>query len=120
MEERLIPLLTDVLAGPRDMLCRGVLAACRPLLPPEPEEGFLPWCYRYLCAQLYPDPEARFDPALVEAAEQVYLPALTWALDREDYPFDPLTDLLPVPEDAVAESRVAAGRRGSPRGPAPR
>ena len=108
MEERLKPLLTNVLAGPRDMLCRGVLAACQPLLPPEPEEGFLPWCYQYLCAQLYPDPEAQYDPALVEAAEQVYLPALTWALDHEDYPFDPLTDLLPVPEDAVAESRVAA------------
>ncbi len=75
MDERLLPLLPELealLGGPRDVLCRSVLAVCAPLLPPEPEGGFLPWCYRYLCAGLYPDPEASFDPALAEAAERIY------------------------------------------------
>ena len=110
MDERLLPLLPELealLGGPRDVLCRSVLAVCAPLLPPEPEGGFLPWCYRYLCAGLYPDPEASFDPALAEAAERIYLPALTWVLDRERYPFDPMTDLLEVPGEAVTQSRVA-------------
>ena len=94
------------LSGDRAGLCGAVLSLCLHQLPPPPAEGYLPWCYRYLCAQLYPDGEV-FDPALMNAVEEVYLPALCWALQHEDAPFDPLTDLLPLPEGAIAESRVA-------------
>ena len=107
MDPRPLPQgLSAALSGDRAGLCGAVLSLCLHQLPPPPAEGYLPWCYRYLCAQLYPDGEV-FDPALVNAVEEVYLPALCWALQHEDAPFDPLTDLLPLPEGAIAESRVA-------------
>ena len=107
MDPRPLPQgLSAALSGDRAGLCGAVLSLCLHQLPPPPAEGYLPWCYRYLCAQLYPDGEV-FDPALVNAVEEVYLPALCWALQHEDAPFDPLTDLLPLPEGAISESRVA-------------
>ena len=108
MDQRPLPQgLAAALTGDRAGLCDAVLSLCLPQMPPPPAEGYLPWCYQYLCAGLYPDGAPAFDPALAEAVEQVYLPALCWALDHEQAPFDPLTDLLPLPADALADSRVA-------------
>ena len=102
-------LLESVLSMGRDAVCRNVLDLCRPYLPEEPDQGWMPWIYHYLTLGLYPDPAAEPLPeAWTGAVESVYLPALEWVLEREAEAFDPLTDLLPVPEDALAKSRVAA------------
>jgi len=100
-------MLLPVLELPRQERCRGLLEQLRDRMPPEPETGWLPWIYNYLTLGLYPDSQAPTPaPRLVQAAED-YTAALEWLLEREEDPFDPLTDLTPVPEDALAESRVA-------------
>ena len=97
--------LRAALEQPRGQLCEAVLAVCKTDLPQEPEGGWLPWIYHWLTLGLYPDPAELTDPVLVQGAE-FYVQALEWAMEREQAPFDPMTDLLPVPEDA-GESRVA-------------
>lgn len=105
----LIPELEKCLALPRERLCSAVLELCRPQLPPEPAEGWLPWIYQALTLGLYPDPEVPApDPACLEAVEAVYLPALEWALAHETCPFDPMTDLLAVPSESLPQSRIQA------------
>jgi len=102
-------LLEPVLLQDRRCICKNVLEVCRPQMPAEPAEGWLRWIYAYLTRGLYPDPEAaQPDSARTTAAETVYLPALEWVLAQETAEFDPLTDLLPVPEGALADSRIAA------------
>jgi len=97
--ESLLPLLKE----PRERLCENVLALCRSEMPAEPQEGWLRWIYDYLTLGLYPDANAAVDPVLAEGAD-FYVSALEWILERETGEFDPLTDLLEVPE---GESRVA-------------
>lgn len=101
--------LEPVLAMDRAAVCANVLEACRPWLPQEPENGWMEWLYDYLTLRLYPDRTAKpLQPDLCRAAETVYLPALEWVLERETAEFDPMTDLLPVPEEALAKSRIAS------------
>ena len=100
-------LLASALAGPREQLCENVLAACLPYMPLEPKEGWLPAIYQYLTLGLYPVAGEEAPATLVRGAE-IYVEALEWALDHEDAPFDPMTDLIPVPEDQIAKSRVRA------------
>ncbi len=100
-------LLSSALAGPREQLCENVLSVCLPYMPLEPKEGWLPAIYQYLTLGLYPVAGEEAPATLVRGAE-IYVEALEWALDHEDAPFDPMTDLIPVPEDQIAKSRVRA------------
>ncbi len=99
-------LLLPALAGDRAQLCEHVLQICLPWMPPAPEGGWLIWIYQYLVQGIYPE-ERTYPPDLAAGAE-FYVQALDWAMEHEDAPFDPMTDLLPVPEDQAARSRVAA------------
>lgn len=94
--------LLPVLEKSREELCGNVLTRCLPWMPAEPENGWLRWTYDYLTLGLYPDPNAVIDPTLAEGAD-FYVSALEWAMEREAEEFDPLTDLLEVPE---SDSRV--------------
>ena len=96
--------LRPVLSQPREQLCENVLALCEPYLPEAPACGWLRWVYDYLVLGLYPDPTAVVDPNLAAAAD-LYVSALEWAMAREMADFDPMTDLLEIPEQ---KSRVFA------------
>ncbi len=102
----LLPQLENVLTAPRSAKCETVLQVCRPLMPAEPEGGWLPWIYHWLTCGLYPVEEETVDPALADAAES-YVQALEWVLEWENAPFDPMTDLLPLREEQKQASRVA-------------
>ena len=101
----LLPQLERVLAAPRSAKCETVLEVCRPLMPGEPEGGWLPWIYHRLTLGLYPDETESVDSDLAEAAES-YVQALEWVMEWENAPFDPLTDLLPLSEEQIQTSRI--------------
>ena len=89
-------------------LCAAVLALCAPDFEekPAPAPEFLSALYQKLCAQMFPDglPEI---PTLT-ADEMAYLTALEAALANRRDGFDPYLDRLPLPEGALAGSRVEA------------
>ena len=76
--------------------CTQVLELCRPMLDamaPEPAEGWLPYAYQAVCGRMF----AREDSAHTEAQRDAafcFLHALQVILDaeRQQLPFDPLTD----------------------------
>ncbi len=93
----------------RNTLCAAVLSALQPLLDklcPPPEEGWLPCAYTALCHQLFPDPAYVFPGAEVQQGLNLLVSGLELALDAEDAPFDPLSDLLPFDEGLRKQSRV--------------
>ena len=102
----LLPQLERVLAAPRSAKCETVLEVCRPLMPAEPEGGWLPWIYHWLTLGIYPDEAETVDSALAEAAEG-YVQALEWVMEWENAPFDPLTDLLTLSDEQKKATRVA-------------
>ena len=80
--------------------------ALRALLPQADAEAFLTALTAQLAANLYPD---ETHPARELDAEQArFLAVLEVLFSFYDGAPDPLTDLIPVPEDALAGSRVAA------------
>ena len=80
--------------------------ALRALLPQADAEAFLTALTAQLAANLYPD---ETHPARELDAEQArFLAVLEVLFSCYDGAPDPLTDLIPVPEDALAGSRVAA------------
>ena len=95
----------------RHDLCAAVLALCAPDLEQAPAsaQAFLAALYQKLCARMFPDglPEV---PALT-ADETAYLSALEASLANGTDGFDPCLDLLPLPEDSIAGSRVEAQYR---------
>jgi len=98
-----ISLLHTALEGPRTELCRRVLQICLPWMEAAPEGGWLPYIYECLTRVLYPTDT----PCELSPSAALYVQALEAALAAEQAPFDPLTDLLPVPEEAFADSRTA-------------
>jgi len=94
--------LRTAAAGPREGLCSRVLEICAPWMGAAPEEGWLPYIYELLTEGLYPKGAAA---PLPEQAQR-YLEALELAMEQEQAPFDLLTDLIPVPEAALQESRT--------------
>ena len=76
---------------------------------PDSAGAFLSALYQHLCARMFPDglPEV---PALT-ADEALYLDVLESALSGSTDSFDPYLDLLPLPEEALAGSRVEAQYR---------
>ena len=95
----------------RQDLCEAVFARCAPELENRPDSAgaFLSALYQHLCARMFPDglPEV---PALT-ADEALYLDVLESALSGSTDSFDPYLDLLPLPEEALAGSRVEAQYR---------
>ena len=85
-------------------LCAAVCAICAPEFEqtPAPTREFLAALYQKLCALMFPDGAAATP---LTADESLYLEALEQAL-ANPAPFDPYLDLLPLPEDACADSRV--------------
>ena len=93
----------------RDQICRRVLEALLPTLnalAPTPEQGWLSCAYAALCRELFPDPAYVAPCGEIEQGLSVYLSVLQEALSCEEAPFDPLTDLLPVEDSLVEDSRV--------------
>ena len=80
--------------------------AHRTLEPQADAEGFLAALTAQLAANLYPD--AGHPARALSGEETRFLAVLETLFSFYDGAPDPLTDLLPVPEDAPADSRVAA------------
>ena len=102
------PAFFGLLDPHRRDLCAAVLALCAPDFEekPAPAPEFLSALYQKLCAQMFPDglPEI---PTLT-ADEMAYLTALEAALANRRDGFDLYLDRLPLPEGALAGSRVEA------------
>ena len=78
----------------------------RALEPQADAEGFLAALTAQLAANLYPD--AGHPARALSGEETRFLAVLETLFSFYDGAPDPLTDLLPMPEDAPADSRVAA------------
>ncbi len=92
--------------------CADVLERCRDVLDrlsPEPEEGWLPFCYSFACKSMFPEPQ--FDERRQRhAAGAVFLLSLLQVLldaERQKVPFDPMWDLALLEE---AELETSAHR----------
>lgn len=87
------------------LTCARVLELCAPLLaqtaPEEPEEGWLSFCYQYICRLMYP--EGGFAPQADRYAggAVLYLTVLQVLLDyeRAALPFDQMTDFQFLTEE---------------------
>ena len=81
-------------------LCRGGMA----LLGPEPEEGWMPFTYQYVCHILYPDESFDERNSHYQAGALYYLTVLRFFFDRERkvVPFEPMRDFaFLTPEEAA-------------------
>ncbi|MGI5963555.1 MAG: nicotinate-nicotinamide nucleotide adenylyltransferase [Lawsonibacter sp.] len=80
------------------LTCTKVLQVCTPLLSPlspnAPEDGWLPFCYRYICHRMFPGGGFATDCAPYAEGAIVYLTVLQLLLDQERaaLPFDPMLD----------------------------
>lgn len=87
----------------------SILHACRPWLDAmaeEPKEGWLKFCYLHLAHGLFPEEAHRPDEKTALAAENL-IAILSEAMQAENCPFDPLTDLQTATEAEQRESRIA-------------
>ena len=87
------------------LTCAQVLELCSDILPrlsPEPEDGWLSFCYRYARWLLFPEGDFAPDRAEHEDGAQLLLAAMQvlFDLERESLPFDPLTDFAFLGEEA--------------------
>ncbi len=106
--EAMICALEDV-SGHDDALCRTVWSLCTPLLGVAEGENCETWLCR-LCDRLSDRmfPDAEHPAPVLTDGEQLYLQVLESLFSWRTGAFDPMTDLLPLEEDAGKESRVAA------------
>ncbi len=77
--------------------CRQIFDICRPmmtLLSPEPEGGWMPFAYRFVCHILYPEEEFTAESAPYRAGAVFYLEILRFFFDieRRHVPFEPMKD----------------------------
>ena len=90
------------------LTCAQVLQLCQPLLdqvaPKAPQEGWLPFCYQYVCSLMFP--EGGFAPQAGRYGEgaRLYLTVLQVLLDHERaaMPFDPMLDFQFLSEEEYA------------------
>ena len=92
------------------LTCAQVLDACIPAmesLSTTPEEGWMPYCYRYIQHLMYPD-AACFCPATAghQRGAQLYLTVLQLMLQKERnaLPFDPYIDFALLNEEEIVAS----------------
>ena len=77
--------------------CRQLFEQCREAmnaLSPEPEEGWMPFTYRFVCHILYPEADFTEFAAPYRAGAILYLTVLRFFFDEERkvVPFDPMVD----------------------------
>ena len=88
--ELLLPIRTRVTGGQAVALCADIL----PGLCPEPEDGWLSFCCRYVRSVMFPRGGFAPDAQQHEAGAQLLLCVLQvlYELERESLPFDPMRD----------------------------
>ncbi len=84
--------------------CARVLELCADILPalsPEPEDGWLSFCYRYVRSLMFPEGSFAPDAAAHADGAQLLLTAMQVLFEQEGQalPFDRLTDLRFLPEE---------------------
>lgn len=93
-----------------DTVCQDVLELCWPALQaldPGVKDTWLHRLYVHLSDDLFPDEAAGHPAWPLRPDEDLYLTVLDLVLSCQEEPFDPLLDLLAVPEEALASSRVS-------------
>ena len=99
------------------LTCCGVLDACRPLLskvcPREPEQGWLSFCYQYICRVMYPEGGFAPDGDSYSGGAELYLTILQVLLDHERaaLPFDPLLDFQFLSQEEYSSFDLAGEYR---------
>ena len=89
------------------LTCAQVLELCSDILPklsPEPEDGWLSFCCRYVRALMFPQGGFAPDAAAHADGAQLLLTAMQvlFELEGQALPFDPMTDLRFLPEEEYA------------------
>ena len=89
------------------LTCAQVLELCRPILDaiaPEPPDGWLSFCYRYIREIMYPGSGFASDAAPFSGGARFYLTVLQVLLDqeRQELPADPLVDFRFLSEEEYA------------------
>ena len=85
--------------------CLQVLELCRPILdricPQEPEKGWGPFCYQYICRMMFPDGGFAPEADRCGGGALFYLTVLQILLDHERaaLPFDPMLDFQFLTEE---------------------
>ena len=96
--------LASLLPLRQRLTCVQVLELCSDILPrlsPEPEDGWLSFCYRYVRSLMFPEGGFAPDRAGYENGAQLLLTAMQvlFDLERESLPFDPLIDFAFLSEE---------------------
>jgi len=99
--------LSELLPVRHRLRCQQVLELCRDVLPklsPEPEDGWLSFCYRYIRSLMFPQGGFAPDRAKHANGAQLLLTAMQVLFDyeRECLPFDPLLDFRFLPEEVYS------------------
>ena len=108
--------LAQLLPIEQRLTCAQVLDLCRPILEficPEPPDGWLSFCYRYIREVMYPNTGFAADAAPYEGGAKFYLTVLQVLLDqeRQDLPADPLVDFRFLSEEEYANCDSAKSYR---------
>ena len=93
-----------------DTVCQDVLDLCWPdlqALDPGAKDTWLHRLYVHLSDNLFPDASSGHPAWPLRLDEALYLTVLDMVLSWQEETFDPLLDLLVVPENALPSSRVA-------------
>ena len=93
-----------------DTVCQDVLDLCWPdlqALDPGERKTWLHRLYVHLSDNLFPDEVTGHLAWPLRLDEAIYLTALDLVLSWQEETFDPLLDLLCIPEDALSSSRVS-------------
>ena len=96
--------LEGILPAGRRFSCKEILDLCRPelwALCGEPDEGWIPFTYKYVTHILYPDPEFSRVAAPYASGALFYLNILQFFFDeeRKTVPFSPYDDFALLPEE---------------------
>ncbi len=92
-----------------ERVCQRVLDLCwsgMERLSAEAKESWLDRLYTHLTDNLFPDEATGHGASPLRPDEVLYLTVLELVLSWKEASWDPLLDLLPVPEEALAHSRV--------------
>lgn len=102
-----VPSWTDGLAALlpicRRLTCQQILGLCSDILPrlsPQPEDGWLSFCYRYVRSIMFPEGDFAPDRSEHEDGAQLLLTVMQvlFDLERQSLPFDPLLDFALLDE----------------------
>ena len=99
--------LRDLLPLRERVPCARVVQLCRDILPglcPEPEDGWLSFCYRFVRSTMFPRGGFAPDREKYAAGAHLLLTAMQvlFEQERRELPFDPMLDFDFLPEEVYA------------------